>query len=173
MSKSVYMHFRPGKYSSCARVREYGTEKHISLHNHKLKKVDQVKFLGVIIDHELTWNQHIDHLNAKLNSSLSIIKRIMKFIPESEYPKLYDSLFKSHLTYCISSWGGVPCYKLSCLFTAQKRCIRLLFGTVPTFDHVSYYETCARTRTFSEHMAVKNYQLEHCTQSPYLMKKLF
>jgi hypothetical protein len=77
----------------------------------------------------------------------------MKFIPESEYHKLYDSLFKSHLSYCIN--------KLASLFSIQKRCVRLLFGNLPTFDHAAYYETCARVRTYDQHMAKKNYQLEH------------
>ena len=161
MTKSVYMHFRPGRYYSCARVREYGSEKHIKLAGHTLLKVNKVKFLGVIIDDELSWEHQIDHLKEKLNSSINIIKRIMKFIPKSEYAKLYDSLFKSHLSYCISCWGGVSCNKLSPLFLLQKRCVRLLFGKIPTFDHAAFYETCARTRTYADHMAKKNYQLEH------------
>ena len=161
MTKSVYMHFRPGRYSSCARVREFGSEKSIELAGHTLLKVNKVKFLGVIIDDELTWEYRIDHLKEKLNSSLNIIKRIMKFIPKSQYPKLYDALFKSHISYCISSWGGISCNKLSFLFSIQKRCIRLLLGEISTYDHATYYETCARARSFAEHMAKKNYQLEH------------
>ena len=30
-----------------------------------------------------------------------MLNRITKFIPKSEYMKLYDALFKSHLSYCI------------------------------------------------------------------------
>ena len=161
LTKSVYMHFRPGRYSSCARAREFGSEKSLILDSHKLTKVDKVKFLGVIIDFELTWDQHIDYLRDKLNASIAIIKRIMKFIPKSEYHKLYDSLFKSHLSYCISCWGGVPTYKLSTLFAIQKRCVRLLFGKKPNFDHGTYYETCARAKPFDEHMEKKNYELEN------------
>ena len=161
MTKSVYMHFRPGKYSSCARAREFGNEKHLKIAYHTLMKVEKVKFLGVIIDEELSWEYQVDHLREKLNSCINIIKRIMKFIPKSEYHKLYDSLFKSHLSYCISSWGGISSNKLSPIFLLQKRCVRLLFGKVPMFDHASYYETCARSRTYTEHMAKKNYQLEN------------
>ena len=161
LSKSVYMHFHPSRYSSCARVREYGSENTLSLDGHTLTKVDKVKFLGVMIDNELTWEHHIEYLKDKLNASIAIIKRIMKFTPKSEYHKLYDSLFKSHLSYCISSWGGVPTYRLSSLFSIQKRCVRLLFGKKPTYDHTAFYETCARVRTFNEHMAKKNYQLEN------------
>ena len=70
MTKSVYMHFWPGRYYSCARVREYGNEEHIKLVGHTLLKVNKVKFLGVIIDDELSWEPQIDHLKDKLNSNL-------------------------------------------------------------------------------------------------------
>ncbi len=162
MTKTVYMHFRPERrYSSCARVRAYGSEKYLKLAGNIIPKVDTVKFLGVIIDDELSWGPQIEHLKAKLNSSMNVIKRIMKFIPKTEYHKLYNALFKSHISYCISCWGGISSNKLACLFSIQKRCVRLLFGVVPSFDHVAFYETCARVRTYEQHMAKKNFQLEH------------
>ena len=139
LDKSVYMHFRPSlTYSerlTCARVHEYGSEPTLKIGNTKLKKVDKVKFLGVIIDENLSWEPHIEHLTKKLNSSIVMIKRIIKFIPKSEYMKIYDALFKSHLSYCISSWGSIAESKLNCLFRLQKRCIRLLFGTEHFYDH--------------------------------------
>ena len=79
--------------------------------------------------------------------------------------KLYNALFTPHLTYCISVWGGISDYKLSKIFTLQKRCIRLLFGIELTFDHPEYYMTCARARTYTEHTAPKNFVLEHTKPS--------
>ena len=91
-----------------------------------------------------------------------MIKRIRKFIPKSHYMKLlYDALFKSNLGYCISSWGGIPHNRLSTIFSIQKRCIRILFGKQPSPDCKEYYETCARARTYEQHMAPKDYTLEH------------
>ena len=165
MEKSVYMHFRPSLNSSerltCARVRKHGSEPVIKIGNKKLKKVDKVKFLGVIIDEDLSWEPHIEHVTAKLNSSIIVIKRIMKFIPKSEYMNIYEALFKSHLSYCISSWGAVHRNKLNFLFTLQKRCVRLLFGSEYSYDHAGYYETCARVRTYADHISKKSYSLEH------------
>ena len=114
-----------------------------------------------MIDDKLTWEPQLQHLKVKLNSSINVIKRIIKFIPESEYHKLYDALFKSHLSYCISCWGGVSINKLESLFSIQKRCVRLLFGKQLNFDHGGFYETCARARTYQQHIAKKDYQLEH------------
>ena len=90
-----------------------------------------------------------------------MIERIRKFIPKSEHKKIYNALFQSHLTYCISCWGGISSHKLQKLFVIQKRCLRLLFGKELSFDHAEYYETCARVRTYQEHMEAKNFCLEH------------
>ena len=88
---------------------------------------DDILAIGVIIDDNLTWDAHIDYLETLLNSKLILIKRIRRYIPESEYSKIYEALFVSHLTYCISSWGGIPKYRLNKIFSIQKRCMRLLF----------------------------------------------
>ena len=146
---------------TCARVRGCGNGRLIKIGDQKLKKVDQVKLLGVVIDEDLKWEPHVQHLTQKLKSALIMIKRIIKFIPKSEYMEIYDALFKSHLSYCISSWGAIPAAKLQGIFSIQKRCIRLLFGTEYSYDHSGYYETCARARTFEEHTSKKNFCLEH------------
>ena len=108
LTKSVFIHFRPHRNSTerqtCARAR---VEKSLKLANHRLKRVTEVKFLGVIIDENISWEPQINHLKEKLISSIIVIKRIKQFIPKNEYLKIYNSLFKSHISYCISCWGGI------------------------------------------------------------------
>ena len=145
----------------CARASPYDPSLKIELNGKKLSKVRCTKFLGVVIDDELTWEPQIDYLITKLNSCIVTIKRIRPFIPKGEYLKIYSALFLSHLTYGISCWGGVPNYKLNKVFAIQKRCIRLLFGKRFTFDHHEFYLTCARTRSFDEQMEPRNFCLEH------------
>ena len=172
LTKSVFMHFKPNfnqsERQTCARTR---IEKSLKISNFKLKRVTKVKFLGVMIDDKLTWEAQIEYLKEKLLSSIVVIKRIKKFIPESEYLGLYNSLFKSHISYCISSWGGTSKYKLEKIFSIQKQCIRILFGNELNFDHAEYYQTCARARTYQQHIAKKDFTLEH-TKPIFNDKKL-
>ena len=165
LNKCAHMYFRPNfnnnERLSCARARSYDSEFSLSVNGQKLKKVDKIRFLGVIIDDKLSWDHHIEHLENKMLSVIVQIKRIRKVIPESHYKTIYHSLFLSHLTYGISCWGGAYPSKLQKLFAIQKRCIRILFGEIPSFDHVEFYETCARVRTYEDHMAAKNFVLEH------------
>ena len=113
------MHFRPGlsrATQTCARTPPFNKNLTNSIDGKKLEKVQYTKFLGVIIDdHEqLSWEPHLNHLSLKLNSSIVSIKRICKFIPKSEYLKLYYAILMSHLSYCMSSscWCGIHKHKL-------------------------------------------------------------
>jgi hypothetical protein len=152
IGKCVYMYFRPNLNNNerltCARTKLYNSEFNIWVNGKKLKMVDKTRFLGVIIDDKLNWNDHIEYLEKKMLSTIVLVKRIRKIVPESHYKSIYHSLFESHLTYGISCWGGAYSSKLDTLFRIQKRCIRILFGEVLSFDHAEYYQTCARTRTW-------------------------
>ena len=102
------MHFRPklnhDERKSCARAKLVGSENQLFINNHKVKKTNQARFLGIIIDENMNWEGHLENLEQKLNSAIITIKRIKKFIPQDHYKKLYHTLFVSHLTYGISSW---------------------------------------------------------------------
>ena len=165
LSKCAHMYFRPSLNSehrmTCARSTPYNERLTIAVNGQKIKQVDKVKFLGVIIDENLTWDDQIKHLENNLLATIVLIKRIKKFIPSSQYSKIYQSLFVSHLTYAISCWGGIYPSKLQKLFSIQKRCLRILFGETLSFDHSEYYLSCARTKTYDEHVALKDYKLEH------------
>ena len=101
------------------------------------------------------------HLENKLLATIVLIKRIKKFIPSSQYSKIYQALFVSHITYVISCWGGIYPSKLQKLFSIQKRCLRIIFGETLSFDHSEYYLSCARTKTYDEYVALKDFKLEH------------
>ena len=96
--------------------------------SNQTKNLDKARFLGVIIDEKLTWDDHINYLESKLLSCIATIKRIRRFIPKFHHKQLYHSIFLPHLNYGITSWGGTCPNKLEKVFSLQKRCICILFG---------------------------------------------
>ena len=125
VDKTCYMYFRPElsneERMKCARSRPFTKPYSLYLAKEKIEKVSQVKFLGVVIDENLNWAGHINYLQNKLKLSIVMIKRIKKMSPETEYMNIYNALFLSHLTYCITVWGGIPSYKLAKIFSIQKK----------------------------------------------------
>ena len=98
---------------------------------------------------------------GKLSSSIVVIKRIRKFIPKDGFLKIYNALFKSHISYCISSWGGVSEYKLKTLFSVQKRCVRLLVGKKLLLTMLSITKLVQELKLTKSIQKKKNFQLEH------------
>ena len=118
------------------------------INNTIIKQVSHTKFLGVIIDENLNWEKHITDLKRKLYYSLSTIKRIKDSIPEHLHKDLYYTLFESHLSYCLSVFGGISNSKIEKVQKVQKSVIRILFGDTEAFK--DKFKTCARTRTAEE-----------------------
>ena len=167
LEKCCYMYFEPPIKAesslSCARSRPFISKSNmpkIKINNHNIKEVKETKFLGVIIDNKLTWLPHIQHLHKKLKSATGILRRIRHHIPEENYKSIYYSLFESHLTYCITVFGGAKNTHLEKLFRVQKHCIRILFGNLD--EYMEKFSTCARVRKFCEQvLGAEFYCKEH------------
>ena len=62
--------------------------------NNKLPQVTHVKYLGIIIDNNLPWHVHIEHLCKKVNRLLGLFTRLSKCLPFELMKKLYMSLIQ-------------------------------------------------------------------------------
>ena len=156
MTKCSYILFKPKNKAD----EEPSPDLHLTINNTIIKKVKYAKFLGVIIDEKLSWDQHISDLKRKLYYSLSTINRIKQNIPENLYKDIYYTLFESSLTYCLSVWGGVSNFKLDQVHKIQKKMIRILFGDSEAFN--DKFRTCARSRALDEQiLGASFYTKEH------------
>ena len=158
LDKSYYMHFPPKIQTNI--VENSITDTAIYIGEVKIKKVDEIRFLGVTIDNKLSWDAHITNFKKKLKATLAVISRISPYIQPENYKALYHTLFESHLTYCISSWGGVASHKTDTLFRIQKKCLRILYGDRE--EYVNKFCTAARTRQYGEQLLDNTfYEHEH------------
>ena len=70
------MVFNPSK---CYQMSVHRTKSPIhrdyTLYNQSLEAVQQHPYLGILLSHDLRWNQHVDKIVKKANSSLGFVKR--------------------------------------------------------------------------------------------------
>ena len=144
MSKCCYIHFKPTSESQEPTV----PEAILNIDSYPIKKVSAARFLGVIIDENLSWDDHIKGLKRSLNNATATLCRLRCSLPEHLHRQLYYTLFESHLSYCITVWGGAAKSRLSSIFTAQKYCLRVLFGDREAY--LDKFKTCARSRPYNE-----------------------
>ena len=72
---------------------------------HELKVVDQCRYLGVILDKNLSWKPHVNHVIKKLSNVLRILYRIRHCLSKNALLSITHSLFLSHINYGILCWG--------------------------------------------------------------------
>ena len=75
---------------------------HIFINNCKLTIVSEIKYLGVIIDENLTFVRHVDYICKKIGSIVSVLGRLRNDLSEHQKFNLYKSLVQPHFTYCAS-----------------------------------------------------------------------
>ena len=93
------------------------------------------RFLGVIIDENLNWREHITTLSLKMSRNAGILYKMKGILPQAVLKTLYHCFIQSHLNYCSIIWGLGSKSKIETLFVAQKRAIRAL---IPGFANYFY-----------------------------------
>ena len=62
----------------------------ISVNDIPLSKTNSFKYLGVSIQQNLTWSEHIDNISKKVNQRLGLIPRIKHLLPFQARLTLYN-----------------------------------------------------------------------------------
>ena len=75
--------------------------------SNELDYVPQIKLLGVIIDNSLSFKAHIKEICRKVNTKVSILRRILKFIPSDIMIKLYKAFILPHFEYASPLFIGL------------------------------------------------------------------
>ena len=105
------------------------------LENSELEEVKEFKDLGVITNHHLSWNPHIDHVVSKANRMLGLIKRTCKGLDDPKTLRtLYCSLVRSNLEYCSVVWSPYTKRNIDKLERVQRRATRFILKSDDSYD---------------------------------------
>ena len=96
----------------------------IYLDNVKIMRSKTAKFLGVVIDENLSWKNHINYIKAKIAKNVGIIRGLKYLLPESTLKTPYNTLILPYLNYCNIIWASNKPTRLQPLLLLQKRAVR-------------------------------------------------
>ena len=100
------------------------------------KSETHYKFLGVLLDPELTFREHIGKILAKLSSASFAVINSQKVLPRKVVISVYRALFESHILYCCTAWGSARPKLLQPLKAMQTKVLKSIF-CLPRASHVS------------------------------------
>ena len=67
--------------------------------------VDHCKYLGITIQSDLKWSNHIHNVTAKANRTLSLLRRNLKSVSQSLRETAYFTLVRPQLEYVAAVWS--------------------------------------------------------------------
>lgn len=97
IDKTKYMIFHKNH-----NVVNHNTLSHSSLKikTNAIERVDQMKYLGVIIDEKLSFGEHMNHLEKKIAQKIGFMYRTCKHISQHHKILVYRSIIEPHFIYC-------------------------------------------------------------------------
>ena len=121
VSKSKLLIFQ-SKYKNIDYSKTY-----IKLNGIRLLPSDHVKYLGIFIDNNLSWDYNTIQLSIKLSRTNGILSKLRHFTPLSSLISVYYSLFYSHVTYGCSVWSLTKMSNINKFNIVQQKCICINF----------------------------------------------
>ena len=123
IQKSKFLHFKP------PRKKIENITQQVKFAGQPLECVENIKFLGIIIDHKMSWKNHIQTVTNKVRCSIGQLYNMRKVIPKNMRTSIYNAIVNSQLSYAIPVWGGFDSNdSLYNLFILQKKALRNLFA---------------------------------------------
>ena len=92
----------------------------------EINRASHTKFLGLVLDENLSWSFHIDSISRKVSKSIGILYRARHYLSLDILINLYYSFIYPHISYGTFIWGSNYKTKLLPIHLLQKRALRAI-----------------------------------------------
>ena len=92
----------------------------------KIEKTKSIKYLGILIDDELRWHEHIDFVANKLSAANGVLCKLRRYVPQNALISVYYNLAYSYLQYAILCRGNASTKELNKLQVRQNRLLKTI-----------------------------------------------
>ena len=90
-----------------------------------IDEVQYVKYLGILIDSQLTFKYHIDQLNKKVSRAIGVLYKLRPFVTVKILTNVYYAIVYPFLLYGILIWGNACKTRLEPIHVLQKTFVRM------------------------------------------------
>ncbi len=98
ISKSSFVIFHPSQKKPPFSVR-------LTICDQSIKEMKSIQYLGVIIDSNFKWKEHVNYLTIKIKTNVGLLSKIRYFVDQATLVSLYYALVYPYFTYSLIAWG--------------------------------------------------------------------
>ena len=122
-----------------------------------LSRVYQFKYLGVMLDPYLSWNDHIDFIENKISAKLGMLRKVRKVIPRESCLTLYNGVILPVFDCCAVVWDSYSKVDREYLDKLHRRAASIIEGYAVSQSQISYtfgWPTLQSRRDYLKYMLV-------------------
>lgn len=114
------------------------------VNGNKIKRVSVTKFLGVWMDENLVWGEHVRQVVLKVSKYLFVFRKIRPLLQPASLKLIYHTLIYPNLMYCLTVWGNCTNVVKNPVIILQKKLVRAMCGsaylehTAPLFEQLKF-----------------------------------
>ena len=126
---NMHLHPRKTKVMAFGHKRKLGKDVLlINYRNLPLENVNEIKYLGVLFDSNMTWGVHVSTVVSKISRAIGCIRRIKQWLPFKVLKNLYFSMILPYIDYCTTSWGSCAKIHKDKIQKLQNKYARLILN---------------------------------------------
>ena len=115
----------------------------LHLKSSELNQVHSHKLLGVTIDSQLSFDQHVDGLCKKLAQRVAVLRKIRRSLPLDQRKLYYNAMIKQTMLYTLYAstvWTSCSVENIRKVFRLQKRAARVIVGADTKANSVKLFK---------------------------------
>lgn len=93
----------------------------------RVERVENVNYLGLMLQQNLKWNIHVDQVHRKIVKFLGILRRSSHMLPEKEKKNLFYAHVHSQICYLNIIWQNAPHYVMNKITVTLNKFMRVIF----------------------------------------------
>ena len=93
----------------------------VLINGKRINRVESSKYLGIIIDYRLNWENHIKYIVGNTKYLIFVFYKLSKIINIETLRMIYFALFNSIISYGIIAWGNAYSNTLNILKNLQRK----------------------------------------------------
>lgn len=170
--RNNYLDIHPGKTKYMifkSSQRQINSLPPLTLGPNLIAVCNSVSFLGVLLDSNLKFSSHINHIKKKTAYGIRALIKARPHFPPEALLSLYFSFIHSHLNYGIAAWGNTyPCH-ISSAQHIQNQAIRIItrsHSQSNTHDSLCYYKVLSVNKLFQYNLSLIFFK-SLCLQLPF------
>ena len=101
---------------------------HVTLNDITLSLVSNEKVLGVQLDKNLTWAEHISKVSKKMSTNVWLLSKIKRYLSVEHRVLFYKSYIQPQLDYANIVWGSAAKTNLMQIERLQQRACRVILN---------------------------------------------